>query len=120
MIAVAIGFVLSFALALLVRRVPAAVGPVTFVGGILYTIPSLALFAVLVPITGFTLVTAEIALVSYTLLILVRNIVAGLDGVPAEVIEAARAWASPAAPCSGGSSCRWPCRSSWPASGWRP
>jgi osmoprotectant transport system permease protein len=64
---------------------------VTFVGGILYTIPSLALFALLVPITGFTLLTAEIGLVSYTLLILIRNILAGLDGVPADVTEAARA-----------------------------
>jgi osmoprotectant transport system permease protein len=90
-LAVAIGFVLSFGLALFVRRVPAAVGPVTFVGGILYTIPSLALFALLVPITGFTLLTAEIGLVSYTLLILIRNILAGLDGVPADVTEAARA-----------------------------
>ena len=45
------------------------------------------------PITGFTLLTAEIGLVSYTLLILVRNMLAGLDGVPGDVTEAARAWA---------------------------
>ncbi len=90
-IAVGIGVVLSFALTLLVRRVPAAVGPVTFIGGVLYTIPSLALFALLVPITGFTLLTAEIGLISYTLLILIRNMLAGLDGVPADVTEAARA-----------------------------
>jgi osmoprotectant transport system permease protein len=64
-------------------------GVVASIAGILYTIPSLALFAVLVTITGPTVTTAEIALVSYTLLILVRNILLGLDGVPAEVIEAA-------------------------------
>ena len=63
--------------------------PVLSVAGILYTIPSLALFALLVPFTGLTVVTAEIGLVSYTILILVRNIVVGLDGVPAEIREAA-------------------------------
>src|SRR5207253_6418642 len=55
--------------------------------GLLYTIPSIALFAILVPITGFTVTTAEIALVSYTLLILIRNIVVGLRGVAADVRE---------------------------------
>src|SRR2546426_1055497 len=60
------------------------------VPGILYTIPSLALFAILIPFTGLTLWTAEIGLVGYTLLILIRNIVVGLDSVPAEIREAAR------------------------------
>jgi osmoprotectant transport system permease protein len=59
------------------------------VTGVLYTIPSLALFAFLVPITGFTTLTAEIGLVSYTLLILIRNIVAGIQGVDPAVREAA-------------------------------
>ncbi len=57
--------------------------------GIAYSIPSLALFAFLVPITGFTILTAEIGLVSYTLLILIRNIVAAIDGVDPSVKEAA-------------------------------
>lgn len=57
--------------------------------GALYTIPSLALFALLLPFTGLTPVTAEIGLITYTLAILVRNIVVGLDGVPADVREAA-------------------------------
>jgi len=57
--------------------------------GGLYTIPSLALFALLVPWTGLTVLTAEIGLVAYTLLILVRNIVVGLDGVPLDVRDAA-------------------------------
>jgi osmoprotectant transport system permease protein len=59
------------------------------VAGVLYTIPSLALFALLIPFTGLSIVTAEIGLVSYTLLILVRNIVGGLRGVSPDVREAA-------------------------------
>lgn len=90
LLAVGIGFAISFALALAVRRFPRAYGPVLGVTGMLYAIPSLALFALLVPITGLTSVlTAEIALVSYTLLILTRNIVEGLRGVPDDSIEAA-------------------------------
>ena len=89
-LAVGIGFVLSFALALLVRRYPRLYGPILGISGVLYAIPSIALFVLLIPITGLSLLTAEIALVSYTLVILVRNIVTGLRAVPAEVIEAAR------------------------------
>jgi osmoprotectant transport system permease protein len=88
-IAVVAGFVISFAIALLVRRFPALYGPVLGVAGIMYSIPSLALFVLLIPITGLSLLTAEIALVSYTLVILVRNIVTGFRQVPAEVLEAA-------------------------------
>ncbi|MEO8510426.1 MAG: ABC transporter permease [Chloroflexota bacterium] len=90
-IAVVVGFVISFALAMLVRRYPRLYGPVIGISGTLYSIPSLALFALLIPFSGVSLLTAEIALVSYTLLILVRNIVAGLESVPAEVSEAAQA-----------------------------
>jgi osmoprotectant transport system permease protein len=88
-VAVGVGFAISFALSLLVYRRRSLAGPVTGVAGVLYTIPSLALFAFLVPFTGLTFVTAEIGLVSYTLLILIRNILAGLDAVPPEVREAA-------------------------------
>lgn len=88
-IALAVGAAISFGLALLIYRRRWLNGPVVQVTGILYTIPSLALFAFLVPFTGLSLATAEIGLVSYTLLILIRNIIAGLDGVPAEVREAA-------------------------------
>lgn len=90
-IAVGVGLVISLALALLIHRDRRAYAPVTAVAGVLYTIPSLALFAFLVPITGLSVLTAEIGLVSYTLLILVRNIVAGLDAVPPEAREAAAA-----------------------------
>jgi osmoprotectant transport system permease protein len=86
---VAIGFVVSFVLALVARRYPRTYGPILGVTGTLYAIPSLALFVLLIPITGLTLTTGIVALVLYTLLILVRNIVTALDGVPPEVIEAA-------------------------------
>lgn len=90
LIAVLVGLAISMALALLVYRRRRLLAPVAATTAILYTIPSIALFAVLTPITGFgSILTAEIALVSYTLLILLRNIVAGLDSVPAEVREAA-------------------------------
>jgi osmoprotectant transport system permease protein len=89
-IAVVVGFVISFALALAVRRYPRIYGPILAISGVLYAIPSIALFVLFIPITGLSLLTAEIALVSYTLVILVRNIVTGLRGVPADVIEAAR------------------------------
>jgi osmoprotectant transport system permease protein len=88
-VAVGVGFALSFALAIVAYRRPRLAGPVTGVAGVLYTIPSLALFAFLVPFTGLSFLSAQIGLVSYTLLILIRNILAGLDGVPAEVREAA-------------------------------
>jgi len=88
-IAVGIGFALSLAFALLIYRDRRFYGPIAGFSGVLYTIPSLALFAFLVPITGLSLVTAEIGLVSYTLLILTRSIVGGLDAVPHEVAEAA-------------------------------
>ena len=87
---VAIGFALAFALALLAHRNRWLTGPIVGVTGILYTIPSLALFALLIPLTGFGFVTALIPLTAYTLLILFRNIVAGLDNVPAEAKDAAR------------------------------
>jgi osmoprotectant transport system permease protein len=87
--ALLIGFVVSVALSVLAVRWRPTYGPITWVTGLLYTIPSLALFGFLLPFTGFGTTTAVIGLVSYTLLILVRNIVAGVDGVPAAVKEAA-------------------------------
>jgi len=87
--AVGIGFLISFALALIIRRRRALTAAVVGAAGILYATPSLALFAFLIPFTGISFVTAEIALVSYTLLILVRNILLGLDSVPSDVLEAA-------------------------------
>lgn len=88
-IALGVGLLLSMILAAVALRFRRTYAPITWVTGVLYTIPSLALFAFLVPITGFTITTAEIGLVSYTLLILIRNIVAGVDGVDPAVREAA-------------------------------
>jgi osmoprotectant transport system permease protein len=88
-IAIVVGFAVSFGLGVWAVRRHAVYGPITAVTGILYTIPSIALFAALVPITGLSILTAEIPLILYTLLILFRNIVAGFDSVPGDVNEAA-------------------------------
>ena len=88
-LAVGIGAVISVPLAIFAYRHEAAYGPITWVTGLLYTIPSLALFALLIPFTGLSITTAEVGLVSYTLLILIRNTVAGLRGVSPDVKEAA-------------------------------
>ena len=88
-VAVAIGFVVSFGLAVWSIRRRSVYGPVVAVAGLLYTIPSLALFPILVTVTGLSDATAVVPLVLYSLMIFVRNIVAGFDSVPAEVIEAA-------------------------------
>lgn len=89
-IAVVIGFAISFPLAIYAYRHQRTYPPIAWFTGLLYTIPSVALFAILVPYTGLGTMTAEIGLVSYTLLILIRNIYVGLQGVPAEVREAAQ------------------------------
>lgn len=88
-VAVGIGLVIAIVLSALALAWRPAFAPITWVTGFMYTIPSLALFSFLVPIMGLGFATAQVALVSYTLLILVRNIVAGVDGVPAAVKEAA-------------------------------
>lgn len=88
-IAVAAGLVIASAVSAVVLRTPRLEQPAMIVTGTLYTIPSLALFALLVPYTGLTLLTAEIGLIGYTLLILMRNIVTGIRSVPVEVREAA-------------------------------
>jgi osmoprotectant transport system permease protein len=90
LIAVVVGLLIAVPLGLVAWRSRVFRGPIFSLTGILYTIPSLALFSALVPFTGFTILTAEIGLVSYTLLILIRNIVVGLNSVPDDVREAAR------------------------------
>jgi osmoprotectant transport system permease protein len=89
-LAVGLGLLISFPLAIYAYRHPRTYPPITWFTGLLYTIPSLALFALLVPFTGLSTLTAEIGLVSYTLLILIRNIVSGLAAVPEDVKESAR------------------------------
>ena len=76
------------------RSSPTASGrleqPIGVFSALLYTIPSLALFQILVPFTGLTTTTVEVALVGYTLVILFPNIMAGLRSAPPDVLEAAR------------------------------
>ncbi len=88
-IAVAVGFVIAFALSIWAVRERRVRAPLTAIAGGLYTIPSLALFAALIPFTGVSILTVEIPLILYTQQILVRNIVAGFDAVPADVLESA-------------------------------
>jgi osmoprotectant transport system permease protein len=89
-IAVGIGFVIALAAAIAAHRLRHVERPFAIVSAVIYTIPSLALFQLLVPFTGLTITTVEVALVGYTLLILFRNILAGLRSAPPEVLEAAR------------------------------
>lgn len=89
-VSVGIGFAIAFALALLARRRRWLVGPIVGFTGILYTLPSLALFFLLLPITGRGTLTALVALTAYTLQIIFRNIVIGLDNVPPEAKDAGR------------------------------
>src|SRR5438270_6771038 len=88
-VAVEIGFVIAMALALAAHRYRVLEQPTILVTTFLYTIPSLALFELLVAPVGANVYSAEIALVSYTLLILFRNILAGMREVPTEVLDAA-------------------------------
>jgi osmoprotectant transport system permease protein len=89
-VAVAIGFAVSFTLAVIAYRRRWLVGPVTQITGVLYTIPSIAAFFLLLPITGRGFLTATIALVAYSLLIIFRNVLTGLDNVPDETKDAGR------------------------------
>ena len=88
-IAVVVGLLIALPIALFASRSPRLAKATLGSFGVLYTVPSLALFAMLVPWTGLSTTTAEIGLVGYTLLILERNVLAGLASVPDEVREAA-------------------------------
>jgi osmoprotectant transport system permease protein len=91
-VSVAIALVISLPTGILVSRYRKAYPPVTFITGVLYSIPSLALFALLVTVPGIGLGPRAviIALVAYSLLVLIRNVVAGMDSVPEETKDAAR------------------------------
>jgi osmoprotectant transport system permease protein len=88
--AVGIGFAIAFAIAIVARRFRIVEAPFSLFSAFVYTIPSLALFQLLIPITGLTDTTVLVALVGYTLLILFRNTLEGFRAVPAEVLESAR------------------------------
>ena len=88
-IAVGVGFVIAFAAALVAYRWSRFEMPFANISSLFYTIPSIAFFQIMVPITGIGWLSIEIALVSYTLLILFRNTLTGLRGVPPDAKEAA-------------------------------
>jgi osmoprotectant transport system permease protein len=89
-LSVAIGFVIAFALALFAHRTRWLQPPLLAATGVLYTIPSIAFFFLLLPVTGFGRDTAIIVLSAYTLQIIYRNTMLGLDNVPDSVKDAAR------------------------------
>lgn len=89
-IAVAIGFVIAFSAALIAYKRKWLTAPFTMVTTFLYTLPPLALFQLLVPITGLSLFTVEIALVAFTLVLLFRGVLSGLLAVPEDAKRAAR------------------------------
>ena len=90
-IAITLGLAIAFGAALVTHRYRLLERPFSTFSAIVYTIPSLALFQLLVPVTGLTVTTVEVALVSYTMLVLFRNILEGLRAAPPDVREAARA-----------------------------
>ena len=83
------GLLISLPLGIAAHRWTRLRLPVLGLFGAFYTIPSIALFALLIPYTGLTEVTAEIALIGYNVLILVRNVMVGLESVPKDVLDAA-------------------------------
>ncbi len=88
---VGFGFLIAFPLALVAVRWPNLYSPLLGITGVLFSIPTLALFVVMSPFTGLSRATAIIPLTLYTLLILIRNTVEGLASVPRDVSESAEA-----------------------------
>ena len=88
--ALGIAFAIALPLGVLAARSKRASAPLLGILGAIYTVPSLALFALLIPLLGLGFLTALVALVAYAQMILVRNIVAGLRGVPEALRDAAR------------------------------
>ena len=88
-IAVVLGLVISLPLGVVAQRYTTVRIPTLIGLNVFYTIPSIALFAFLVPYTGLSGLSAEIPLVGYNVLVLTRNVIVGLDAVPADVLDAA-------------------------------
>jgi osmoprotectant transport system permease protein len=89
-VSVAIGFAIAFSLALVAHRRRWLVAPVSQLTGVLFTVPSIAAFFLLLPITGRGNTTAIVALVAYSLYVIFRNVLTGLDGVPDDAKDAGR------------------------------
>jgi len=90
LVSLGVGFAIAFALAIIAHKRRWLTGPITAFTGTLYTIPSVAAFFLLLPITGRGNLTGIVALTSYTLLILFRNLTTGLRNVPVDAVDAAR------------------------------
>lgn len=86
---VLLAIVVAIPLAVLIRRLPVLTGPILGLSGVLYTIPSLALISLLWPVFGLSPWTVIVALAIYGLLVVLRNIVVGLQEVPSDVLDAA-------------------------------
>ena len=86
---VLLAILVAIPLAVLIRRLPVLTGPILGLSGVLYTIPSLALISLLWPVFGLSPWTVIIALAVYGLLVVLRNIVVGLQEVPGDVLDAA-------------------------------
>jgi osmoprotectant transport system permease protein len=89
-VSVIVAMAMAFPLAVMAHRRRWVIQPITWISSAMYTIPALALISLLLPITGLSLTTVVIPLITYNLLILFRNTLAGLDGVDADVLEAGR------------------------------
>ncbi len=89
-ISVAFAMLIGIPVGVLITRLRWLEGPIIGTAGILYTVPSLALFAIMIPYTGLGRTTVIVALALYSLLAIVRNTVAGIDGVPPAALDAAR------------------------------
>jgi len=89
-ISVLVAILIGIPVGILITRLRWLEGSVIGVTGMLYTVPSLALFAILMPYTGLGSTTVIVALVLYSLLAIVRNTVAGIDDVPPAALDAAR------------------------------
>ncbi len=86
-----ISIIIAIPLGILAARYKRVLFPTLTVSGLLYTIPSIAAFALLIPITGLTLVTVIIPLVAYNQLVLIRNTAAAINGIDPLLIEVGRA-----------------------------
>lgn len=89
-LSLAIALLIAVPLGVLIARLRWLRGPILGLLGVIYTIPSLSLFVLLIPLLGLGLKPAVVALVAYAQLVLVRNIVVGLTGIDPAIVEAAR------------------------------
>jgi osmoprotectant transport system permease protein len=91
LITMVIGFIIAFPLGLIAARCVRVYLPIITLAGVLYTIPSLAFMAILIPFTGLTRTTVVLPMVLYAQVVLIRNIVAAIQSVDPLLIEAGRA-----------------------------